>query len=456
MLDVGDGHRLAWSIAGNPDGKPAVVLHGGPGSGASPRFRRWFDPERYRVVLFDQRSCGKSTPHAAEPVIDLSTNTTAHLVDDIERLRTHLGIDRWLVWGGRGDRRSASPTPRRIPDRVTEMILVSVVTTTAARSSGSPARWAGSSRSEWERVPRRRARRAIATATSRPRTPDCSQDADAEVRERAAVGWCKWEDTHVATFPGYAHDDRYDDPRFRLCFARLVTHYWANAAFLEDGQLLRDATRLAGIPGVLITGQLDISGPPDVAWQLAQRWPDAELVLVDDAGHGAGHRTTEDEIVAATTRFARCSRLTVRRPGPRRPSRYRPPPATAHRARSRRALAVRSLAAITPSTMSASTAGHGRPRRRTATTVPRGWRRSDRSTEPSRGGLRKLGRLEAQPSRCVGQRARAAAVKRSVAPGSITTIVHGGWDIPGLAVWARERRPDARSVDGAPRQGAAG
>ena len=97
--------------------------------------------------------------------------------------------------------------------------------------------------------------------------------------------------------PGYEHDDRYDDPRFRLCFARLVTHYWANAAFLDDGQLLRDATLLAGIRGVLITGRLDVSGPPDVAWELAQRWPDAELVIVDDAGHGAGHRTTEEEIV---------------------------------------------------------------------------------------------------------------------------------------------------------------
>ncbi len=129
-------------------------------------------------------------------------------------------------------------------------------------------------------------------------------DPSASVREDAARSWCEWEDTHVATYPGHHHDDRYDDPQFRLCFARLVTHYWANAAFLEDGQLMRDATRLAGIPGVLIHGRLDISGPPDIAWELARRWPDAELVLVDEAGHGAGHRTTEGEIVAATTRFA--------------------------------------------------------------------------------------------------------------------------------------------------------
>jgi proline iminopeptidase len=123
-------------------------------------------------------------------------------------------------------------------------------------------------------------------------------------RERAAVGWCAWEDTHVATYPGYEHDDRYDDPRFRLCFARLVTHYWSHAAFLEDGQLLREVTRLVGIPGVLITGRLDISAPPDIAWELARRWPEAQLVIVEDAGHGAGARSTEDEIIDATNRFA--------------------------------------------------------------------------------------------------------------------------------------------------------
>ncbi len=130
MLDVGDGHRIVWSISGNPDGKPAVVLHGGPGTGTSLGFRRWFDPERYRVVLYDQRQCGNSTPHAAEPVVDLSTNTTAHLVADIEQLRTHLGIERWLVWGGSWGTTLGLAYAEAHPDRVTEMILVSVATTT--------------------------------------------------------------------------------------------------------------------------------------------------------------------------------------------------------------------------------------------------------------------------------------------------------------------------------------
>ena len=304
MLDVGDGHRIAWSIGGNPDGKPAVVLHGGPGSGSSPGFRRWFDPALYKVVLFDQRSCGRSTPHASEPTVDLSANTTGHLVSDIERLRGHLGIDRWLVWGGSWGSTLGLAYAEAHPERVTEMILVSVVTTTArevewvTRAMGRifPAEWA----TFRDGVPASDRDGNFAAAYAR-----LLHDSDPAVRDRAARAWCTWEDTHVATVPGYEHDDRYDDPRFRLCFARLVTHYWANAAFLDDGQLLRDATLLAGIRGVLITGRLDVSGPPDVAWELARRWPDAELVIVDDAGHGAGHRTTEEEIVRATNRFAR-------------------------------------------------------------------------------------------------------------------------------------------------------
>ena len=121
----------------------------------------------------------------------------------------------------------------------------------------------------------------------------------------AAQAWCEWEDTHVGTYAGHQHDSRYDDPHFRMCFARLVTHYWSNAAFVPDGQLLRDASRLDGIPGVLIQGRLDISSPPDIAWQLAQRWNTAELVLVDDAGHGAGHPSTYEAVLTATQRFGR-------------------------------------------------------------------------------------------------------------------------------------------------------
>lgn len=303
MLDVGDGHRIAWSIAGNPDGKPAIVLHGGPGTGCTPGFRRWFDPQHYRVVLMDQRGSGRSTPHASEPVVDLSTNTTHHLIADIERLREHLAIDRWLVWGGSWGTTLALAYAQTHPGRVTEMILVSIVTTTASEVDWVTRSMGRVFPEEWARfrdgVPPSDRDGNLAAAYAR-----LLQDPDPSVHEPAAQRWCEWEDTHVATHPGYVRDDRYDDARFRLAFARLVTHYWSNAAFLDDGALVRDADRLAGIPAVLVHGRLDISGPPDVAWHLVQRWPAAELALVGDAGHGASNEAVEAAIVAATTRFA--------------------------------------------------------------------------------------------------------------------------------------------------------
>jgi proline iminopeptidase len=304
MLDVGDGQRIFWEVSGRPDGKPAVVLHGGPGSGSAPWMRRMFDPAVYRIVLFDQRNCGRSTPHASDPAVELSANTTAHLVADCERLRAHLGIARWLVWGGSWGTTLAIAYAEAHPERVTELILVSVATTTRREVEWVTRAMGRIFPEEWARfrdaVPGGERAGDLSAAYSR-----LLASPDAVTRERAAAAWCAWEDTHVATDPGHRHDTRYDDARFRLCFARLVTHYWSNAAFLEDGQLLRDADRLRGIPGVLVNGRLDISGPPDVAWHLARAWPEAELVLVDDAGHGAGHPTTMQAILAATERFGR-------------------------------------------------------------------------------------------------------------------------------------------------------
>lgn len=302
-LPVGDGHALYWETCGNPGGKPAVVLHGGPGSGCSPAFRRYFDPAAYRVVLFDQRGCGRSRPHASDPAVDLATNTTAHLLEDIERVRTHLGVDRWLVLGGSWGTTLGLAYAERWPERVTELVLVSVVTTSrrevrwVTRDVGRffPAQWAQFRGG----VPAADRDGDLVSAYAR-----LLHDPDPAVRERAALDWCAWEDTHVATGPDHRHDRRYDDPAFRLAFARLVTHYWRHAAWLEDGALLRDAGRLAGIPGVLVHGWLDLSGPVDVAWHLAQAWPDAELVVVDEAGHGVRDEAMADAVVAALDRFA--------------------------------------------------------------------------------------------------------------------------------------------------------
>lgn len=302
LLDVGNGHQVYWETAGNRRGKPALILHGGPGSGMSARTRRLFDPERYLIVQFDQRQCGRSTPHAAEPVVDLSTNTTDHLVADIEMLREHLGIDRWMVWGGSWGTTLALAYAESHPTHVTEMILASVVTT-----SRSEVEWVTRAMGrvfphQWE------AFRDGVAADDRDGNLAAAYarllaNPDPAVHEPAARRWCAWEDTHIATYAGHQPDPRYDDPRFRLCFARLVTHYWSNAGFLENGQLFRKAHRLAGMLILLIHGQLDISSPLDIPWELAKVLPDSELVVITDEGHGGGD-SMSDVIVSATDRFA--------------------------------------------------------------------------------------------------------------------------------------------------------
>ena len=303
LLDVGEGHRLYCETCGAPEGRPAVVLHGGPGSGCTPGWRRYFDPRAYKVVLFDQRGCGRSLPHAADPATDLGANTTHHLVADIERLRRRLGIERWLVFGGSWGTTLGLAYAQAHRERVSEMVLFSVGTTSAqgvdwiTRGVGRffPEAWARFR----EGVPPADRDGDLAQAYAR-----LLADPEGAVREKAAKDWCDWEDSHVAIHPGRARDPRYRDPRFRMAFARLVTHYWSHAAWLEDGALIAGAAGLAGVPGVLVHGRLDVSSPPQDAWRLAQALPGAELTLVDDAGHGAGHPEVMDLLVAATNRFA--------------------------------------------------------------------------------------------------------------------------------------------------------
>jgi proline iminopeptidase len=301
-LDVGDGHRVHWEVRGNPEGKPAVVLHGGPGSGCTDGLLRFFDPDAYRIVLFDQRGCGRSTPHAGAPVVDLSTNTTHHLLADIERLRRHLGIERWLVFGLSWGTTLGLAYAERHPERITELVLCSVATTRAHE-----VRWitrdAGRFFPEqWERfrdgVPPADRDGDLVEAYSR-----LLHDPDSAVREQAARDWCEWEDAHISAPP----NPRYRDPAFRLAFARLVTHYWRHAAWLEDGILLREAAKLRGIPGVMVHGRLDVSGPLDIPWELSRAWPDSELVIVDEAGHSASDPGMAEAVIAATDRFARAS-----------------------------------------------------------------------------------------------------------------------------------------------------
>ncbi|MGW0121267.1 prolyl aminopeptidase [Streptomyces sp. NPDC003327] len=299
LLDVGDDNLVHWEASGNPHGKPALVVHGGPGSGSSPGSRRLFDPEAYRVVLFDQRGCGRSVPHASDPAADLSVNTTAHLVADMERLREHLGVDRWLLYGGSWGSTLILAYAEAHPERVSEIVLASVTTT---RRSETAWLYEGVARFFPEAHERflagvDGAADPVAAYAARMNHPDRA------VRERAAADWCAWEDAVLSMEGmGTPYTDRVDDAR--LGFVRICSHYFAHGAFLEEGALIRDAHRLAGIPGVLVHGRLDMGGPLTTAWELARAWPDAELRVVEGAGHLGGEETRA-HIVTALARFAK-------------------------------------------------------------------------------------------------------------------------------------------------------
>jgi proline iminopeptidase len=302
MLDVGDGHRIYWECCGNPNGQPALYLHGGPGSGSSPGQRRFFDPTGYRIVLFDQRGAGRSRPLAEAPEADLATNTTAHLIADIEGLRRHLGVERWTVLGLSWGTTLGLAYAQAHPRQVTALVLAAVTTTSRREVTWITHEVGCMFPREWDQfaaaVPDQLRHLPLVDAYA-----TLLSDADPTVREQAARAWCAWEDVHVSLAPGHRPDPRYEDPAFRLRFARLVTHYWRHAAFLADEQLLRDAPTLNGIPGVLIHGRYDVSSPLETAWRLSQRWTTSRLHVIDDAGHGGGD-TFAGAIVGALNEFA--------------------------------------------------------------------------------------------------------------------------------------------------------
>lgn len=302
MLDVGDGQLVYWEQSGNPDGKPVVMLHGGPGSGCSPGYRKPWDPEKYRIVCLDQRGSGRSLPRV-DAMTDLSANTTGHLLGDIEAVREHLGIERWLVWGGSWGVTLGLAYAEAHPDRVTEMILISVTMTRPSDVHWLYHEVGRYFPEQWERyrqgVPHAERDGDLVAAYDRL----LNVQPDAGLREEAARRWCEWEDAVQSLEPGWAPNKRYADPAYRLTFARLCAHYFSHAAWLEDGQILRDAGRLAGIPAVLVHGRLDLGGPADVPWLLARAWPDAELLFVG-TGHGGGDEMTQ-RYLEATARFSR-------------------------------------------------------------------------------------------------------------------------------------------------------
>ncbi|MBB5802507.1 proline iminopeptidase [Saccharothrix ecbatanensis] len=301
MLDVGDGNLVYWEVCGNPEGKPVVCLHGGPGTGCSPDVRRRFDPAAYRIVLFDQRGSGRSLPHASEYSTDLSVNTTAHLVADIERLREHLGVDRWMVFGASWGTTLGLHYAELFPHRVSEMVLVAVMTARRRELHWLynglgmlfPEQWA-------------RFRRGAGEGAADPvEAYDALLNSpDPVVRVKAATDWTDWEASILSVHPDHRAGPRMSDPVWQMAFARLTAHYFRHGAWLEDGRVLRDVERLHGIPAVLVHGRLDLQLPLGTVWELAQVWPDAELVVVRGASHAATDPGMGEAVLAATDGFA--------------------------------------------------------------------------------------------------------------------------------------------------------
>lgn len=282
-LSVGDGHILYWEAVGREDGVPAIYLHGGPGSGSAPWARQYFDPDTFRAVLFDQRGCGRSRPLADDARADLTANTTAHLVSDIERLRDHLGIDRWVVVGISWGVTLGLVYAQTRPHRVSAMVLAAVTAGERREVDWVTRDMGRVFPQEWDAfvalVPEDEQDGDLASAYARLL-------ANPETQEKAALAWCQWEDTHVSLAPGWTPSQRYADPAFRSVFSRLVTHYWSHGCFLADRQVLAGMPRIQHIPGVLIHGRWDISGPLVTAQRLHRAWPSSRLVVLDGEGHG--------------------------------------------------------------------------------------------------------------------------------------------------------------------------
>ncbi|MBH1963704.1 MAG: prolyl aminopeptidase [Comamonadaceae bacterium] len=298
-LDVGEGHVIYYERVGTPGAKPAVFLHGGPGGGISPEHRRVFDPARYDVVLFDQRGCGRSTPHAG-----LEANTTWDLVSDIETLRQLAGAEKWLVFGGSWGSTLALAYAQKYPERVSALVLRGIYTVTAAELS-----WYyqfGVSEmfpDKWERfqahIPLEERGNMMAAYRKILTGPDKARQIE------AAKAWSLWEGETITLLPDPSFTATHGDDHFALAFARLENHYFVHGAWLEEGQLLRDAHRLHGIPGVIVHGRYDMPCPARYAYALHKAWPEAEFHLIEGAGHAWSEPGIRDQLIRATDRFAR-------------------------------------------------------------------------------------------------------------------------------------------------------
>ena len=299
MLDVGDGHALYWERCGTPGAKPAVFLHGGPGGGSSPAHRRQFDPARYDILVFDQRGCGRSVPFAS-----LEANTTWDLVADIERLRKMCGHERWQVFGGSWGSTLSLAYAQTHPERVTELVLRGIflggddelnwLYKEGGASSLYPEAW-----EEFAGHIPEAERGDLVEAYYRRLVSD-----DLAVRVAAAKAWSGWEAATVTLLPSPEVMEEFTEDDKAVAVARIENHYFRNKCWLETGQLLRDASRLRGIPGIIVQGRHDCCTPPVAAWRLKRAWPEVELQIVPDASHLYSEPGITDGLVRATDRFA--------------------------------------------------------------------------------------------------------------------------------------------------------
>ncbi|KNY05435.1 prolyl aminopeptidase [Microbacterium sp. GCS4] len=302
-LLVGDGHRVHWEVSGDPEGKPVVFLHGGPGSGTSAWQRRFFDPERYRIVLFDQRGCGRSTPHASAPDADLRHVTTAHLIADIELLRRNLGIRAWQVFGGSWGSGLALAYAQAHPESVTELVLRGIFTLRRAElewfyEGGAAALFPDLWEDFLAPIPPIERSHLVHAYHRRLFDPDPA------VHEPAALAWSRWEASTVTLRPDAEQIAAMSDPRTATAFARIENHFFVHGGWWREGQLIEDVSRIRHIPAVIVQGRHDVCTPMMTAWDLHRAWPEAEFVVVDDAGHSAAEPGIQSALRAATDRFA--------------------------------------------------------------------------------------------------------------------------------------------------------
>lgn len=299
MLNVSDVHSIYYEVSGAPNGQPVIVCHGGPGGGSTPSMRRYFDPSRYKIILFDQRGCGRSTPHAS-----LDDNTTWRLVEDMEMIRRHLEVDAWQVFGGSWGSTLALAYAQTHPDRTLALVLRGIFTLRRQELLWfyqQGASWIYPDAWEAFIAPIPPAERDdMMAAYYRRLTSD-----DRAVQFEAAKAWSVWEGGTVSLYPSPERMTSFSNDSFAIAFARIECHYFVNGGFFDrDDQIIANMEKVRRIPGVIVQGRYDVVTPMKTAWELHQAWPEADFMLVDDAGHAASEPGIIDALVRATNKFA--------------------------------------------------------------------------------------------------------------------------------------------------------